>query len=669
MSARILDALVAANKVPLYLDFRTGSLRDLGGMGNHPTVTNCVPVTAKGRRGVTCYPNGTIECADTASLRLSQLSIVALMNNSLRPELESLNPRVCSRTNNAFAAANWDLAHATGANNLFFQAFPAGGSTAVAMTDAMWASLRTVGFAWTGGNAGRFYMDASLLGPGNSNVPAVATGAGYTVRGFWVLPGTAYKPPGNHALVLVNEQLDDADMCRLMRELEAAPGVVARQRNHFSIPYPSKTPAQYAADSCVLDTSFQKAGAGFIENALGNNFTTSPVPDKAEGGPFESAIRLDNDTTIVTGAAVPLAGNFLTVSTRFNVLAGDQELVRSATLSTTVGSFGHTIDTGRLFLGGRQAGGFLIGNTAAIPTLWNQWLHTHMLYDATQPTPATQLRLFINGVEYTPLAYPLTEAPSPVTDQVVYVGSRGAASLFSRGKHASVKLHTRILSPAEIRAEYLLGARKCLLDGRLHRDGSCPVSLANVTSVGADVVPGLWKLTNTGGFGARVAEPNGERLLQVDQLIQLSGVRNESEFGSWYFRWLATNGQPRVVLASNSPTYGAATNQLGVQLAGAGTMYLYTLTPGVTILDTYVLGVNTGDWEVWATRRYDGYVQVWMRGTGLPAWAMILEGTTVASFGPWQWLINDSNTVSFGDFMHFLGEMTPGEAQALGLIE
>jgi len=660
--SQLLRALIEAGKVPLCLDFRMGSLRDVGGVPNDPSSIVGVLRTTSNGRAIRFPPSCTFSVADSATLNLTSLSVVAVVTQrTLGTDRRIVVKRGATDWWDLYVSSAGVLTLKSGAATVTKALVPTTGAT-------------SLGATWASGTIPMAYQNASLLGAMSAILTSTGAGAGVLNVGSYTA-GSANNTWTDPmlAVVVVNEPLSNADMCRLMRELTDAPGIVSRPRKHFSIPYPSKTPAEYAAEGIILDTDCApRNGATTDFTGNGRKGTVVGQVDVVKGGPFDEAVRLrgayallPSESTIFRTADWDVAAWVQNNETTLSVLFGIGGANHYAALDTNGAFTIGTVTTAPLSRTVKSPNGPL--------GVWS-----HVVAGRRQNGANLILRVSVNGV----------------TTETTFAGETGRVEgasvpvLFAyqtaflpvqKSNVARVRFYTRSLTPAEIREAYLEGARKCLLDARVHSDGSCPVSLAAVGTPseianGWKVQSGTWKVVED----APVLGTAGERWMECQTAGTLS-TPDKSAYGSWLIpiKRVAATGSYSNFIADR---LGTVLAPLGYAIGfnSTGQVVLIRTTGGgsaVVTLSANAYTTTNVQYYLWVTRRFDGTFTTWIKGGAYAAWTLVpassgsnpgVDATyTTNRFSLIQAGISDR----FDGIIHYLGEMTATEAVALGLID
>ena len=222
----------------------------------------------------------------------------------------------------------------------------------------------------------------------------------------------------------------------------------------------------------------------------------------------------------------------------------------------------------------------------------------------------------------------------------------------------SVRATSKVLTPAEVRAEYLKGARKLVVDASIFSDGSCPVSIAAQT----DGTIGPWTI-KTGSWLIIEDAPTtpgipGARRVRNSAGTPLANTRSESAYGSWVTTIKPVNAGSVMMVGFISDTgtgTGSATeNGYLIRVNADESLSLCVVTAGVAtaLISTSASYVVRGTiYELWITRRFDGLFGVYIFGGAYTSWTMTglnvtdtthttggfmyIQGDTAASLDEW----------------------------------
>jgi hypothetical protein len=516
------------------------------------------------------------------------------------------------------------------------------------------------------------YADAVQLGGVVGAAGNIGTSAQPILVGrYYTLPADRLQSPLAIA-VMVNVALSPAEVARLHRELTAAPGIVARARKGFSIPYPVKTPAEYAAESITFDTALQKVGNVAVANVgtSGTFQTGAQVDREATSGPFDGAVRMSGyaDFGTVQGNPVPGTGSFA-YSTWVRIDSTPTSTAYPVSKYGGLPLWFLSLSVARQFTWrARNAlGDVTFGVATTMPT--NTWMNVWFVLNRT----TNRIIGYLNGVEVLNADAALLGAGTMTNANAFTIGKN---PLLGAGFGALTKgtFWNREVTLADARKEYLEGARKCLLDARIHSDGSCPVSLAavgagNEIANGWKVQSGTWKVVEDAPSGGRA----GERWLKAQAAATVSIRCNPQAFGSWWGK-IRFNGveQEWLFVATNETSVSAATqNGYGIHVTAGGALTLRERVAGavVAILTPGVVLVAGTEYEFWPTRRVDGLFDLNIKGGAYADWTSLGTVTdTTTTRGGYQVLYGAGANAESRGALAFLGEMTTAEAQPRGLI-
>jgi hypothetical protein len=443
-----------------------------------------------------------------------------------------------------------------------------------------------------------------------------------------------------NSVVLINELLPDADVVRLMRELERSPQVVRNPPKHFSIPYPAKTPAQYAAEGIVADFGGPVQGGEWPEFVSGNSAQGLQEVDTKGDGPFGKAPDGHGRAYGVTGSNISYS-NAQHLTVEMWVCVTDV----SAADIPMEGELGG-VGWWAVFMGGtnfrfitRDAAGFNDVYTSLGGIKDNKWMHFAGVYDSSK-VGNERMRAYIDGIEDSASFGGGMGTVTFVDQKLEVFGRPGSNNL--QGAMDGLRVRNIALTPAQVRAEYLKGAKKCIIDARIRDDGSCPVTLSSAT-VGDEIANG-WKVAQG---TASVRDFNDERSILLSFAASpYITIPSKSAYGSWFFETEGNN--PRLYFVSSDET---GSNSYSVYKQ-SGSLRLYR--DGTTI-GTYSVADISGRWRWWISRNYTGSIEVWFSRNG-SAWQQafdVLDTTYDSS----EFLVvrsPSSNTYFFGA-KHYLG--------------
>jgi len=655
---QFIRALHEDGRLRLYVDYRTGSYQDLSAYSH----TSSFVGSGTGKWQNTRKGKG---------LYISNTGLVQTFAAALSLEFPSTGLLLVCMASNL---------HGTPANSVFFGTPPWTSfyfyvsSTSLATYNGSASCLASpvttkmynnssVAALLVSGSPTRFFVDGAVVTNSVSNAQTWASSA-QEVR----INQSATRP--NHASLMIDaDGITDADIARLHRELVAGPSVVRRPRKGFSLPYPSKTPSEYAAEGIILDMEPVVGSGGQVPNHAGTPGTiTAGAIDVSRKGPFTTSFRFDK-SGYVTGTAVCAAPTSFSCSFWVEVD------------STTALSNQNLLSIGLLLFRFDNALANFWSDVAGTPQSWVGYLlpkkPTHV---ALVKVNGQNARLFIDSVEHSVSAGPAVDLAVGANPTWRIGAYGGSPTTRFWGEVASGKVQVAALTPAEVRAEYLRGATKCLLDARVHSDGSCPVSLA---AVGApNEIANGWQVQSGTHKVIEAAPANGRPGARSIQCVTAGVVWTQANFaayGAWYFKASVASLQTTFlnflsdrVAGSNAPVGYA------LILGSAGELYLRRNVGGghVNIFGTATGVLTAGvEYEFWITRRVDGQFSVWLKGGTYADWTLVpttsgsnpVTDTTYTQSLPY--LVADLDAGStIAAVTHYLSEFNPFEAIRAGKL-
>lgn len=640
---RFLNSLIEAGKCPLFLDYSTGSLLDLSGSGNHSVSSgNEFFKQARGKLGMMCPAGTNLYVPHHASLNLSTFTIALTVTRFGAAPASVSNPRILTK---GTASIPYGLYMGTGSAAMAFIPSAGGAPTNVGVGGV----YRSFGVTLVGsGIKPRMFWNESLSGE-TINVTIPGTNTSALNVGHYNGSATSYHFGGViHNVVIVNEPLSDVDMVRLMRELEAGPTTVRRPNRHFSLPYPSKTPAEYAADSQFLDIKPATVAGGLQEltQALPMPFAGAYGVGRSDFAENKS-IDFEGGEGATGGTPVGAPGVGATAVTVewVGALKNNPILHRSLFGLFNVASISSAggVGVGRIWCSMHLDG----ANKYVLP--WNSdgLDHHHVL----TWQGGGGVHHYIDGILRNTLVGPYAQLTGAWVTTYVNRGD-------GRSKFISGRAYTTYWDAAKVREEYLQYARKCLLDARVHSDGSCPVSLA---AVGApNEIANGWKVGGTDTWKVVEDAPTvpgtaGQRWIQrasgVGHVIYISDT---SAYGSWYGKFFISSATDTVFWGFISQISTAYNVGYQIYYNGAGSE-LRLAEDASGIRDIISVSI-TGEVEFWIDRIADGTMTVWARGGGVWSdWTQVLQATdTTYTTSKFQ-VFNTRNPTKFAGSVHYLG--------------
>lgn len=492
---------------------------------------------------------------------------------------------------------------------------------------------------------------------------SVTTVTGAVPSMDWSYPAGAFTVgrqhtsyPGGKYISLVAKftgALTPAQMTELYEGLRSEQTARSRPFRHFSFPFPARTPAEYAAEGCILDldcTGF--VNGKVIEHVAGKHFTSAKSGnDVTKKGPFGGQIMSPGGTS--GGLQNPNIGNAALSGGAMSVEAWVKPMSSDVNKTVLLTGGGIQLEgntTGFSFY--QDVGGLKFGRVAA--TLPSKDIHVV----ATMPADSTVPTLYIDGVATaltTSAAGPLVFSANAAMKAGYYSTLTAIAFAGGQTKHS---LYNRVLTGAEVRQKYLQGARTVLFDGRLPRDGSCPVTPVTLSGVGAQIPGTPWVVSAAGGTAklseeAPIAGRLGRRYVAITGTCAVRAQDSSPPYGSWYAQLYFGNFVNTLIFASDP----SGTNYRGYVVGvHAGQHKIQLLTTGSSDIVAGGTAVAENWYEYWIDRTRAGVWSLWVRGGTYAAWTLIGSATnaTYTTCKFMQYAISAAPNY-LGDVIHYLG--------------
>lgn len=653
-----IRALRAANKIRLLLDFRTGSIRDLG---NDARTTIIGPPPRLSKTGV-----GTAWNPVTSASYLEVTSLVGLKPSAAGTcFICHMQPRDAYSNVTLVAGSGTNRLHALWTTPTNFSLYSGTGtSSANVLGDFFGKRKKTLGGIWGGPGTSDIFVDGQRY-IGSSPLTYTADPTSF-VFAYTNLTNNVYS-----FILFDMDGLVDADVMRVHRELVSGPTTTHRPNRTFMLPYPSKTPSEYAAAGVLFDLRGEVINKT-IPDLYSGAYPATVVgqADAAIGGPFEGSVILRAASDYATMPAAVDANVFAGTYTAHGwivpksvaagvgaLLSGHAEHYVGRSGAALAHSFRNTVPaqqtttSGAVLLAGKQ---------------------THVAYTVAASPGAVTVGIFVDGVQITSQPYAQTLLAASTSTQINRLPAGTNSFLCAVN---NLTYHKNVaLSPTQIRVEYIKGARKCLLDSRVHSDGSCPTTLAAIPAGGElangwKVRSGTWNVVDD----VTVLGARGKAWLKCATAGVVS-IENESAFGSWYTRIIPNSVEHETLLVASDylSVSSASQNGYGIHLTAGRVLTFRERTAGVaSALITPGVTLTAGiEYEFWVTRRYDGLFNWYIKGGVYTTWTSLGAATdTTTTSSKYAVQYGAGANAQSGGVVQYLGEMTPYEAIGFGAIK
>lgn len=447
---------------------------------------------------------------------------------------------------------------------------------------------------------------------------------------------------------------------------------------HYSFPYKTLSPAQATTQGLVLDTDFVRSSDGKVRNFAPTSYTGTlvgnPVPaGEGNGMTFDGVDDYINfgDVTEINGATkLTVSGWFYQHSYAGGGASGywgksNSDWTNRIGIALVAGAFPSPLFF--YVMNGNNAYGTTVNSVNP-----GTWQHVTYVYDGSGATNADRLKAYIDGTQWT-LNYTNTVGTTlaNVSGSPLLVGcERPVATHYANQSARLFRVRSGVaLTAAQVRAEYLEGAKELLVDGRLRNDGSCPVSLTPFTTPNSRVPTTDW---NTGAAAGTVSvfetANREERYIQLNNGGRI-GINDTNAFGSWYWETFCATENPVMFIADNILRYDVAPQNGYLFYAGVNLQFGKTTNGTFAGLSTLVsTNVINHRIRCWVSRTPACVFTFWISDQGGP-WTQVATFTDSSfTFGKYAVLCSNSLQQLYS-YLHFAGAMTPAEAIGLGLID
>lgn len=653
----ILKKLQDTGSLKAFWDFRTGTLRDWSGNGHNASVLGGTPTwraTSAGLGIATEKGADNVSPGNPTGLQLSSYSIFAICSTRSRRQFKT----IISKT------SEFELAFNLGTLTVWSS------GTGSVVSSPVLPKLDTpvmVGMTCdVSANNTALYVNGSQVITGTFSFTPQA--------GSWKIGtyNTSEWLNGSIQLIaIINGRLTSSQMSSLYQEWLNEPYALDTPHRHYSFPYKTLSPAQAANQGLVLDTDFTLCSNGKVSNYAPTSYkgtiVGNPVPASDSGMAFLGSSRINFDNIAEQNNATQA-----TIITRIIPTEDSPKYIWYRIADSTHGIYLYVPSPG--FLTACIANGTSSFGISASRCMYSGVeQEIAIVYDGTGATNTDRLKMYINGALVT-LSYTNT-IPATMANMAApsfYYGGGSGTNTFN---HTSKKFrcYSTALTAAQVRAEYLEGAKELLVDGRLRSDGSCPVSLTGITTLNTKVGGTIWETgPNTGAYAINVVQDSEQnRYLSLYCNSDMCFTPCQSAYGSWYLELMLTNaGTFKVMLTASAKKVYNDASQSGYSLSAAPNILFGKYTNG------------TGSWQITGpTMTVNKKMKVWISRTAsgvFSLWACE-EGGVWTSYGSWTdtsftdgkyvGIFGNTPDAHFYNFMHFAGAMTPAEAIGLGLID
>lgn len=463
----------------------------------------------------------------------------------------------------------------------------------------------------------------------------------------------------------LNQAVTPAQASAIYEKLNSQQPVTHRPTRAYSIPSPTMTPAEYTAKGIVFDTDMQIVN-GKVRDLTGNgrDGTPSGQLDRIKG----EATRLDKTSVILPSEQTIFGTNNWTCSfygTLGKAATTTCPLFWAAPLVAP--QYVGYSNIGRLIVSTRNAS--LVQRTltstkdVVVPGRYDHIAMTRELVGSD-----LRLKIYINGTlnaSQTWIGEGVENVASSTPTFSNYYGTYAPAIISSFRWQANTAI-----TASEARAEYLAG-NKILFDGRLPKDGSCPVSLTSIGGAGAQIPGTPYKVGDYGNIQAKVIEDAptngvpGKRWISNATAGIAYAEHKQTAYGSWLFevKFTGAIGTSIAFIADkkgvNNP---AGPNVNGYQLSFAtGQVSLNKLTAGsiASLFAAKATLTSNTPYSVWITRDFTSKFTIWIKGGIYTSWTLLPAATganpvTDATYTSTKYIATYLNiTCLLGDIVHY----------------
>lgn len=656
-----IDELRNAGKVALDVRFQQGTPRDFSGNSN-ALVINGSPVFSTSRRGLglRTRTGSNVEFVDAPSLRFAS-SIFTVCAFFSEPLLNlATEQRILSKRTGGL----YDYEFMVGSGNVYVTSPSGSPNVPLRAEPTHFLALTCADYRTT-----RYFQNGTYLNQsvgwdhtfGNTAAPVTVCtmgGGGQPVLGV------------TNRVLLLNQAMTDADMVRLYNEITRAGYALDMPHRKFSFPHRTLTPAQAVAQGLVLDTDFVRRSDGKVRNLAPTAYAGTLASGTIVPG-LEGVGQAIVETTQINWGIISQLNGATRASLSWNVQTvspvGASRYI-FLTYPDATHYFYLYVQGGATIRVGCANGLDAYGVTASNVVVENVQQRFSVVYDGTGATNADRLKLYVDG---SPVAMTFTGTiPATLPDSTPFGGYSTGLNTISLA-HTCRQLRIRAgvaMTAAQVRAEYLEGAKRLLLDGRLRSDGSCPVSLTPFVAANSRIPTTDWETGIVAGTVSVKESANGsERFIEIDNNAKI-GIKDPDTFGTWYWETESTGDNPVIICASDILYNVAPQNgylyYCGVNLQ-SGKVVNGTFTGLAPLVGMNVVGHRI---KCLVSRTPAGLFTFWISDQGAP-WVQSATFTdTTFTTGKYTVLCSNSRQRIY-NFLHFQGAMTPAEATSLGLID
>lgn len=418
----------------------------------------------------------------------------------------------------------------------------------------------------------------------------------------------------------LNQAVTPAQAAAIYEQLSSEQPIANRPYRNYSLPPKSMTQAEYAAKGIKLDMNLGMCVDGKYIDQSGNGHIGTPVGavDNNVDNSHVKNVCLKNaaDRIEVPDVALPSA---LPISyscwVKLSSITGNSYFMSKGAQDWVMFR-----NDGNLLAGVHSvANAVLISGILKV----GRWYHLASTYDGVTP------KLYINGILQSAT---IMATPAMAGNALPLVLGNDATTL-PQSKHsmASARVYNRIATAEELRAEYLEG-NKILFDGRLPKDGSCPVTPTTITGAGSQIPGTPWKLGGAGNWkvieDAPVNGKLGQRRLRCDSGSFIYAEDSSPPYGSWDITFKTTANVARWYnfIADRAQVSNASLGYALYLNSADGSVALFRITGGgqasMFISTAGIIAANTV-YRAWITRSFDGKFTMWIKGGAYSQWTLV----------------------------------------------
>jgi hypothetical protein len=614
---KLIDSLAAS--IVLDVDLRDGEIRDRSATAAAvtPTGTLRFGVGKFGRHLQVGTGASFLSVADAAAQRITSGTLIVLRNAATPMGSSHL---ISKRSGGGTC---FTLSH-DGVNTLTLYDGTAG-STIIAPNNAVFYAATSVA-----GQKPRFHVNGAFIGLG-SVASTFATTAGIPLLIGNIFTGAA-PANGICRAILLNTVLTDAQIAAIYEELTGERGTIATELRNPAYPYPL---VQAPDTRPLIEFDMETRNGAKLANlgTAGAAYDTTPTGAVSVRGAFDKATWLSGASPSAMLTAANIAE--LSGATKFTVetvLSFDDAATDRPIVAWSDAGAANMVYLRHAGAAGLQAyfvsGGVVASGLFALTEIPGVQYLWRVEYDGTQADNATRLKMYLNGVQQTPLTFVGTiPASLPVMARPLQIGSN-TASLVNRhlGSYSCFRMWVgTVPTAAENTRRYRQFQR--LLRYRLDMQ-AVPVTLANVT---AGQIPGTQWMVNAGTHSVAQDATTPFKRWFVDVGTGTIYRSNRTAYGTFLFDFVKVSDAGTVIWCPimslpNGKYSDAGQNGYMILVGSNEQITLYRVTGGAV---TGILGTANAYialstvYRLALTRNKAGVFTLYIKGGAYATWTLV----------------------------------------------